>query len=34
MYADDTTISFNKEDFPKINLTNHITTESDKIYIW
>ena len=34
MYADDTTIHFNKEDFPKINLANHITTEMDKIYIW
>ena len=34
MYADDTTIYFNKEDFPKINLANHITTELDKIYIW
>ena len=34
MYADDTTIYFNNEDFPKINLANHITTELDKIYIW
>ena len=34
MYADDTTIYFNKEDFPNINLANHITTELDKIYIW
>ena len=38
MYADDTTIYFNKEDFPEdfpqINLANHIKTELDKIYIW
>ena len=34
MYADDTNIYFNKEDFPKIKLANHITTELDKIYIW
>ena len=34
MYADDTTIYFNKEDFSKINFANHITTELDKIYIW
>ena len=33
MYADDTTIYFNKEDFPKINLANHITTELDIIEI-
>ena len=34
MYAGDTAIYFNKEDFQKINLANHITTELDKIYIW
>ena len=34
MYADDTPIYFNKENFPKINLANHITTELDNIYIW
>ena len=34
MFADDTTIYLYKEDFPKINLANHITTELDKIYIW
>ena len=33
MYADDTIIYFNKEDFPKINLANHNTTKLDKIYI-
>ena len=30
MYADDTGIYFNIEDFPKANLANHITTELDK----
>ena len=34
MYADDTTISFNTEDFPKDNLAKHITTELDKVYVW
>ena len=33
MCADDTTIYFNKEDFPKINLANHITTELDKYMV-
>ena len=31
MYADDTTIYFNTEDFPKDNLATHITTELDKV---
>ena len=31
MYADDTTIYFNIEDFPN---ANHITTELDQIYVW
>ena len=30
MYADDTTIYFNTEDYPKNNLAIHITTELDK----
>ena len=34
MYADDTTIYFNTEDFPKDNLTKHITTELDKVDVW
>ena len=32
IYADDTTIYFNKEDFSKINFINHITIELDTIY--
>ena len=31
IYADDTTIYFNTEDFPKDNLAKHITTELDKV---
>ena len=31
MYADDTTIYFNTEDFPRDNLTKHIITELDKV---
>ena len=31
LYADDTTIYFNTEDFPNYNLTKHITTELDKL---
>ena len=34
MYADDTTIYFNLEDFPKANLVNNITNELDKVNIW
>ena len=34
MYADDTTIYFNTEDFPKDNLAKHITTELDKVDGW
>ena len=34
MYADDTTIYFNTEDFPTDNLVKHITTELDKVYVW
>ena len=34
MYADDTTIYFNTEDFLKDNLAKHITTELDKIDVW
>ena len=34
MYADDTTIYFNTEDFPKDNLAKHITTELDKVDVW
>ena len=34
MYADDTTIYFNTEDFPKDNLAKHITTEWDKVDVW
>ena len=33
MYAEDTTIYFNTEDFPKDNLAKHITTELDKV-VW
>ena len=33
MYADDTTIYFNTEDFAKDNLAKHITTELDKVYL-
>ena len=32
--ADDTTIYFNTEDFPKDNLAKHITTELDKVDVW
>ena len=31
MYADNTTIYCNTEDFPKDNLTKHITTEFNKV---
>ena len=34
MYADDTTIYFNTEDFPKDNLAKHIPTELDKVDVW
>ena len=34
MYADDTIIYFNTEDFPKDNLDKHITTELDKVDVW
>ena len=34
MYADDTTIYFNTEDFPKDNLAKHITTDLDKVDVW
>ena len=34
MYADDTTIYFNTEDFTKDNLAKHITTELDKVDVW
>ena len=34
MYADDTTIYFDTEDFPKDNLAKHITTELDKVDVW
>ena len=34
MYAVDTTIYFNTEDFPKDNLAKHITTELDKVDAW
>ena len=34
MYADDTTIYFNTEDFPKDNLAKHITTTLDKVDVW
>ena len=34
MYADDTTIYFNTEDFPRDNLAKQITTELDKVDVW
>ena len=34
MYADDTTIYFNTEDFPKDNFAKHITTGLDKVDVW
>ena len=35
LYADDTTIFFNTEDFPKDNLVIlHITTELNKVDVW
>ena len=34
MYADDTTIYFNTENFPKDYLAKHFTTELDKVDIW
>ena len=34
MYADDTTIYFNTEDFPYNNLAKPITTELDKVDVW
>ena len=34
MYADDTTIYFNTEDFPRDKLAKHITTELDKVDGW
>ena len=34
MYADDTTIYFNTEDFPKDNLAKDITTVLDKVGVW
>ena len=34
MYADDTTIYFNTEDFPNDNLAKHITTEFDEVDVW
>ena len=34
MYADDTTISFNLEDFPLINKEEAINRELDKLNIW
>ena len=34
MYAHDTTIYFNTEDFPKDNLAKHITTELDQVDVW
>ena len=34
MYADDTTIYFNTEDFPKDNLAKHFTTELHKVDVW
>ena len=34
MYADDTTIYFNTEDFPKDNLAKHTPTELDKVDVW
>ena len=34
MYADDTTIYFNQEDFPKINRSTSIDIELEKLSIW
>ena len=34
MYADDTTIYFNQEDFPKINRSASINMELEKLSIW
>ena len=34
MYADDTTIYFNQEDFPKINRSTSINMELEKLSIW
>ena len=34
MYADDTTIYFNLEDFPSFNREYEINRELDKINIW
>ena len=34
MFADDTTIYFNTEDFPKDNLAKHITSKLDKVDVW
>ena len=34
MYADDTTIYFNLEDFTHLNLENEINDEIEKIAIW
>ena len=34
MYADDTTIYLNTEDFPKDNLAKHSTTELDEVDVW
>ena len=34
MYADDTTIYINTEDFPNDNLAKYITTDLDKVDVW
>ena len=34
MYADDTTIYFNLEDFTHLNMENEIIDEMEKINIW
>ena len=34
MYADDTTIYFNLEDFTHLNMENEINDEIEKIAIW
>ena len=34
MYADDTTIYFNLEDFTHLNMENEIIDEIEKINIW
>ena len=34
MYADDTTLYFNVEDFPKDDLCNCVTNELNKIHLW